>query len=86
MTGLLAGSLPMRAVQAAESAAFVIPAGETDGYGIGDCMRSGSACGHVIADSWCEAHGHLKSVAFGSADDVTGSVGATQSAALCNVL
>ncbi len=45
-----------------------------DGYGIVECMHSGSACGHVIADSWCESHGHAHALAFGVGGDVTGSI------------
>ena len=28
----------------------------------------------MVADAWCEAHGHGVAVAFGRADDVTGAV------------
>ena len=57
--------------QAAETLQFVISA--ADGYGIEDCMKPGQACGQVIADAWCESHGHGHASAFGSSDDVTGS-------------
>lgn len=53
---------------------FVIPAG--DGYGIAECVASGSSCGQVVADSWCEAQGFAKSASFGPVDvDATGSIG-----------
>jgi hypothetical protein len=58
--------------RAAEPLSFTVPA--EDGYGIGDCMHAGSECGRVMANSWCEAHGHVKAVAFGLADDVTGAI------------
>jgi len=62
--------------RAAES--YVVPA--TDGYGISDCMHSGSACGRVIADSWRESHGHAHALAFGTVEDVTGAIQASTKA------
>ena len=50
--------LPARAAEN-----YVIPS--SDGYGIGDCMHAGMDCGRVIADSWCESHGHAHVLAFG---------------------
>ena len=44
-----------------------------DGYGIADCMKAGSECGRVIADSWCESHGHAHAIGFGLGADVTGA-------------
>jgi hypothetical protein len=76
---LIAGlicAVPLAHGRAAEGDTFVLPAGDSDGYGIDECMHGGAACGQVVADSWCEAHGRGKALAFGSADDVTGSVGA----------
>ena len=35
-----------------------------DGYGLEECL-AGSECGRVVADSWCEAHGHGHALAFG---------------------
>lgn len=60
-------------VQAATNS-FVIS--DTEGYGITECLTNGSACGRVVADAWCEAHGYGQSLAFGRADDVTGSTAA----------
>ncbi len=59
--------------QASEN--YVIPS--SDGYGIGDCMHAGMDCGRVIADSWCESHGHAHVLAFGTVEDVTGSIQAS---------
>lgn len=68
---LIAGSaLPVHA-----SENYVIPS--SDGYGIGDCMHAGMDCGRVIADSWCESHGHAHVLAFGTVEDVTGSIQAS---------
>ena len=61
---------------AAES--YTIPA--SDGYGIGECMQSGNDCGRVMADSWCEAHGHADALAYGTNEDVTGAIKASDTA------
>jgi hypothetical protein len=45
-----------------------------DGYGVEDCLAEGGECGHVVADAWCEAHGHGGAISFGVADDVTGAI------------
>ena len=29
-----------------------------DGYGVKDCIRGGDDCAKIVADAWCEAHGH----------------------------
>ena len=70
---LLAGS----GLPAAAADNYVIPS--SDGYGIGDCMHAGMDCGRVIADSWCESHGHAHVLAFGTVEDVTGSIQASAS-------
>lgn len=57
--------------QAAGQNTFVI--NDTEGYGITECLTSGKSCGRVVADAWCEAHGLGPSVAFGRAEDITGS-------------
>ena len=64
---------------AADSLDFVVPPSE--GYGIAECMKPGEECGQVIADAWCESHGHAHATAFGLADDVTGSLKAAPAAA-----
>lgn len=45
-----------------------------DGYGVKDCIRSGDECAKIVADAWCEAHGHGDAKAFGRADDITASI------------
>ena len=54
---------------------FIMP--EDDGYGVGDCLAggTGSACGRIVADAWCESKGFAKAKSFGRGDDgdVTGS-------------
>jgi hypothetical protein len=57
-----------------KQASFLVPA--SDGYGVGDCLTSGSECGQVVADAWCETQGYTRAVSFGAAgpEDVTGGV------------
>ncbi|WP_299563479.1 hypothetical protein [Enterovirga sp.] len=79
-TALLGGAIGATALltdqtQAATAAAtsFIIPL--NDGYGVADCVGSGSSCGQVVADAWCEAQGFARSASFGPADvEVTGSI------------
>jgi hypothetical protein len=61
-------------VRAAEGSTFIIAA--TDGYGVEDCLAERGECGRVVADAWCEAHGHGESISYGPADDVTNAIGA----------
>jgi hypothetical protein len=76
LAGLSLSLLGTESTQAASpaQATFIVPA--NDGYGIGDCATTGSSCGKVVADSWCEAQGFARSESFGIADpaDVTGSI------------
>ena len=51
------------AVRAAGSHDYEIAA--NDGYGLEDCLAAGSDCGQVVADAWCEAHGHGHALAYG---------------------
>ena len=48
---------------------FVIA--DNEGYGIMDCLTDGKACGRIVADAWCEAHGLGPARSFGRASDVT---------------
>ncbi|MGJ3262243.1 MAG: hypothetical protein ACFE0R_03320 [Salinarimonas sp.] len=54
----------------AETGEFAIPAAE--GYGATNCLVQGEACGAVIAQSWCNAHGFSRAVRFGA--DTTGAL------------
>lgn len=47
----------------------MIPA--DDGYGFEGCLAAKSACGMIVADAWCEAHGLARSKSFGPAADIT---------------
>jgi hypothetical protein len=62
--------------EAAAGHILVVPA--NDGYGFEDCLKPGAACGRIVADAWCEAHGLAASRAFGRAEDITSSTGATE--------
>jgi hypothetical protein len=59
---------------AAETHALVISA--NDGYGVEDCLAEAGECGQVVADAWCEAHGHGAAVSFGRASKFFGLVAA----------
>lgn len=43
-----------------------------DGYGLEDCLAAGSQCGQVVADAWCEAHGHGHALAYGLRNAIDG--------------
>ena len=45
-----------------------------DGYGVNECIKTGADCAKIVADAWCEAHGHGEAKAFGPASDATGSL------------
>ncbi len=70
--GLLAVSVSQVSARAQTSHTLIIPA--SDGYGFDDCLASNQACGRVIADAWCEAHGMAASITFGRSDDITASI------------
>jgi hypothetical protein len=70
--GLVLATATFVPCRAADGENYLVPT--SDGYGIGECMHAGSDCGRVIADSWCEAHGHAHALAFGMAEDVTGAI------------
>jgi hypothetical protein len=45
-----------------------------DGYGVNECIKTGDDCAKIVADAWCEAHGHGQARAFGPASDSTASI------------
>lgn len=69
LTLWVAGSSASRA---SEGNSFIVAA--NDGYGIEDCLGASDACGHVVADAWCAAHGRGAALSFGRTDDVTGTI------------
>ncbi len=44
-----------------------------DGYGLDECLNGGAECGQVVADAWCEAHGHGAALSFGPAKRFSGA-------------
>jgi hypothetical protein len=66
-----------RAEALAPSATNVYVISGAEGYGVVECLTEKKDCGKIVADSWCEAHGHGLAKAFGRADDMTASIGPT---------
>ncbi len=62
---LLAVALGAAAPGAARAATHDYEIAANDGYGLEDCLSAGSECGRVVADAWCEAHGHGHALTFG---------------------
>ena len=77
LAGMYALAISRSSPQAAEltpatARAYIMPA--DDGYGLTECMARGGTCARIVADSWCEAHGHGLAISFGPAEDVTGAI------------
>ncbi|HUO53675.1 MAG TPA: hypothetical protein VMU18_02960 [Rhodoblastus sp.] len=52
---------------------FIVKSDE--GYGVNDCIRSGDDCAKIVADAWCESHGHGEARAYGrAAENLTASI------------
>jgi hypothetical protein len=51
---------------------YIVPAGD---YGVDQCIATSPECGRIVASAWCEANGHGRVRAFGSASDITFSAG-----------
>jgi hypothetical protein len=75
LAGLLALALS-RSPSQAEQRTFLVAG--MDGYGVNDCLATDTDCGRLVAHAWCSAHGLARVIAFGSAGDVTGSIGRAQ--------
>lgn len=73
LAGLLASAAYNNSAQAGSPGIYVIS--DNEGYGVVECITKNRDCGRIVADSWCEAHGHGPAKAFGNADDVTASIG-----------
>jgi len=58
--------------RAGETHALVVAG--NDGYGVQECLAEAGECGQVVADAWCEAHGHGAAVSFGPASRFTTAV------------
>ncbi len=75
LVGLALSPATIESGWAAAGHSFIIAG--NDGYGIQDCLGEGGECGRLVADAWCEAHGHRAALSFGRADDVTGAISAS---------
>lgn len=71
---LVAGALASLVLNAKAEAApetFVVA---DDCYGVMECLRDKADCGRIVADAWCESHGHGPAQAYGRADDMTAAI------------
>jgi hypothetical protein len=72
ISGILAAIAIAIPSRAGENRTLIIP--PSDGYGFDECLKAGSECGLIVADSWCRAHGFGASKSFGPED--AGAAGA----------
>ena len=72
LASLLALAAAARPSQAGERRTFTIDPGQ--GYGVDACSSGPSSC-RTMANVWCTTMGMHRAVAWGSADDITGSTG-----------
>ena len=64
LAGLVLCVAGVDGAKAGEAHSFVVAG--NDGYGVEDCLGEGGECGRVVADAWCEAHGHGAALSFGA--------------------
>ncbi len=59
----------------AERRVFII-ANDGDGYGVDNCLASGSSCGAAVANSYCHAREFAQATSFRKVDrdDITGAI------------
>jgi hypothetical protein len=59
----------------AEKRLFIL-ANHTDGYGVDNCLATGSACGKAVANSYCRSHAFAQADSFRKVDrdDITGAI------------
>jgi hypothetical protein len=74
LAGLTLAAAYQNNSQAAPAARPSYVISEHDGYGVIECLTQKKDCGKIVADSWCEAHGHGPAAAYGRADDITASI------------
>ncbi len=65
ISGFILSTAILSAAWGGETHALVIAA--NDGYGVQDCLAEAGECGQIVANAWCEAHGHGAAVSFGPA-------------------
>ncbi len=71
LIGVLFGVGSLRGAQAQGVYMYSIAA--NDGYGVEECLNGAAECGQVVADAWCEAHGHGAALSFGPASRFSGA-------------
>lgn len=76
LSGVLATALSQAGAQAAPASTYVVA--DQEGYGVVECLAQKSECGRIVADAWCESHGHRAARAYGSAEDVTAAIPASE--------
>src|SRR5271154_1962347 len=79
ISGVILSTAALSAARGGATHALVIAA--NDGYGVQDCLAEAGECGQVVADAWCEAHGHGAAVSFGPASEFAGAIAAKIAAA-----
>ena len=72
ISGVILSTAALSTAQGGETHALVIAA--NDGYGVQDCLAEAGECGQIVANAWCEAHGHGAAVSFGPASRFAGVV------------
>ena len=72
ISGVILSTTALAAARGGETHALVIAA--NDGYGLQECLAEAGECGQIVADAWCEAHGHGAAVSFGPASRFAGVV------------
>lgn len=75
LSGVLAAALSAIPAQATPGSTYVVS--DQDGYGVVDCLAQKSDCGRIVANAWCESHGHHTARAYGPAEDVTAAISAS---------
>ena len=61
----------------AETKIFIVE-NHADGYGVDQCLASGSRCGRPVASAYCQSRNYGQAVSFRKVepDEITGSLGA----------
>jgi len=77
LAGLLVSAAYHSGAQAETPSIHVIS--DQEGYGVLECLTQKSDCGKIVADAWCESHGHGPARAYGPAEDVTAAIPASDS-------
>jgi hypothetical protein len=66
---MLAAAFALPSIPAPAHETFLIP--QDEGYGVAECLNTGSACARTVADAWCTAMGRGPSLSFGRIENET---------------